>query len=118
METLIARIKELRMKKQKFVFLQNYEGASKLRDTEKGLLEELSKHHYFEDQYELYLESKKEEFEKLLTEKDGFYSGAKKAATSMPNARFVSFPGLNHVQVTLHPDLFPHLKNFLVNKNS
>jgi pimeloyl-ACP methyl ester carboxylesterase len=53
-------------------------------------------------------------------EADGFCIGAKKAAAAISNARFISFPGLNHVQVNLHPELlFPHMKSFLdeVNKN-
>ena len=74
MEKLIAEIKELRAKKIEVILSQKYEEAAKIRDTEKGLLSELSKHQYFKDKYDLYLESKKEEFEKLLTEKDGFYS--------------------------------------------
>jgi pimeloyl-ACP methyl ester carboxylesterase len=51
-------------------------------------------------------------------ENDGFYPGARKAAAAMPNARFFSIPGLNHVQVNARPDLvFPHLKNFLDEMN-
>jgi pimeloyl-ACP methyl ester carboxylesterase len=51
-------------------------------------------------------------------EEDGFCSGARKASAAIRNARFVSFPGLNHVQINFQPNLvFPHFKQFLAEVN-
>jgi pimeloyl-ACP methyl ester carboxylesterase len=52
-------------------------------------------------------------------EADPFCSGAKKGAAAIPNARFVSFPGLNHVQTSRASELvLPHVKQFLAEVNS
>ena len=45
---------------------------------------------------------------------DGSYAGAKKASEAIPNATFVSFPGLNHVEALYRLDLvLPHVRRFL-----
>jgi pimeloyl-ACP methyl ester carboxylesterase len=52
---------------------------------------------------------------------DAFYPGAKEAASLMPNATFVSFPGLDHTGCIASTGLvLPHVKKFLaeVSKNS
>jgi pimeloyl-ACP methyl ester carboxylesterase len=47
-------------------------------------------------------------------EADSFYPGAKEGVRSMPNARFVSFPGLNHSQTSQASHLVvPHVMQFL-----
>ena len=47
-------------------------------------------------------------------EADGFFQGAKEASQIIPNARFVSFPGLNHGQVSRAADaVLPHVTWFL-----
>jgi pimeloyl-ACP methyl ester carboxylesterase len=47
---------------------------------------------------------------------DGNYSRAKDCAKNIPNAEFVSLPGLDHVQAFVRSDLvIPHVKKFLVN---
>ena len=47
-------------------------------------------------------------------EADNFYPGAKEGVQSMPNARFVSFPGLNHSQTSQASHLVvPHVTQFL-----
>jgi len=52
-------------------------------------------------------------------EADGFCTGAKKGAAAMPDARFVSFPGLNHVQTSRASELvLPHVKKFLKTVNN
>lgn len=38
-------------------------------------------------------------------EADGGYSSVKECIQHMPNATFVSFPGLNHIETLFHPDL-------------
>lgn len=51
-------------------------------------------------------------------EADGFCARAKKGAAAMPDARFVSFPGLNHVQTSRTSELvLPHVKKFLAEVN-
>jgi pimeloyl-ACP methyl ester carboxylesterase len=47
-------------------------------------------------------------------EADSYYPGAKEGVQSMPNARFVSFPGLNHTQTSQASHLVvPHVTQFL-----
>jgi pimeloyl-ACP methyl ester carboxylesterase len=47
-------------------------------------------------------------------EADSFYPGAKEGVRAMPNARFVSFPGLNHSQTSQASHLVvPHVTQFL-----
>jgi pimeloyl-ACP methyl ester carboxylesterase len=47
-------------------------------------------------------------------EADSFYPGAQEGVKSMPNARFVSFPGLNHSQTSQASHLVvPHVTQFL-----
>ena len=47
-------------------------------------------------------------------EADSFYPGAQEGVKSMPNARFVSFPGLNHTQTSQASHLVvPHVTQFL-----
>jgi pimeloyl-ACP methyl ester carboxylesterase len=47
-------------------------------------------------------------------EADSFYPGAKEGVKYMPNARFVSFPGLNHSQTSQASHLVvPHVTQFL-----
>ena len=47
-------------------------------------------------------------------EADGFYPGAQEGVKYMPNARFVSFPGLNHSQTSQASHLIvPHVTQFL-----
>ena len=47
-------------------------------------------------------------------EADSFYLGAQEGVKSMPNARFVSFPGLNHSQTSQASHLVvPHVTQFL-----
>ena len=47
-------------------------------------------------------------------EADSFYPGAKEGVKYMPNARFVSFPGLNHSQTSQASHLVvPHVMQFL-----
>lgn len=47
-------------------------------------------------------------------EADGFFQGAKEASQIIPNARFASFPGLNHGQVSRAADaVLPHVTRFL-----
>ena len=74
MKELISKIKEIREEKTKVIISQRYEDAALLRDRERILLRELSKNKYFVEQYNIYLENKKEEFENFLLVKDGFYS--------------------------------------------
>jgi pimeloyl-ACP methyl ester carboxylesterase len=51
-------------------------------------------------------------------EADGFCSGALRAAAKLPDARFVSFPGLNHSQVSRDSGLvLPHIRKFLAEVN-
>ena len=50
----------------------------------------------------------------FVGEIDGHYSGAKKCVESMPNATFVSLPGLNHIECLYRTDLvLPHITQFL-----
>jgi pimeloyl-ACP methyl ester carboxylesterase len=47
-------------------------------------------------------------------ENDPFYSGAKECAENMPNATFVSLPGLGHIEALYRSDLvLPHIAVFL-----
>jgi pimeloyl-ACP methyl ester carboxylesterase len=47
-------------------------------------------------------------------EEDGFCPGARKGAAALPHARFISFPGLNHVQAEQRSELvLPHINKFL-----
>ena len=46
-------------------------------------------------------------------EADGYYSGAKKASEVLPNATFVSLPGLDHVQAARIDLVLPHVREFL-----
>lgn len=47
-------------------------------------------------------------------EADGFYDGAKECVAHIPNASFVSFPGLDHGQVSQGSDVvLPHVVDFL-----
>jgi pimeloyl-ACP methyl ester carboxylesterase len=46
-------------------------------------------------------------------EADPRYPGAKKAVNYMPNASFVSLPGLDHYQVVGSDLVLPHVKKFL-----
>jgi pimeloyl-ACP methyl ester carboxylesterase len=51
-------------------------------------------------------------------EADGFCSGSRRAAAELPDARFVSFPGLNHSQVSRDSGLvLPHIRKFLAEVN-
>jgi len=51
----------------------------------------------------------------FVGEADPLYSGAKECAKNMPNATFVSFPGLSHFEVTSQRHLLlPHITKFLV----
>ena len=50
----------------------------------------------------------------FVGETDPFYSGARKCAKSIPNATFVSFPGLDHTQMFIRKDLvLPYITRFL-----
>lgn len=50
---------------------------------------------------------------------DGFHWGAQSSADKMPNARFVSFPGFDHVGTLAQTDLvLPHVKKFLAEVNT
>jgi len=45
---------------------------------------------------------------------DPAYTGAKEAAARMPDATFVTVPGMNHDQALMHSELvLPHVKGFL-----
>ncbi len=45
---------------------------------------------------------------------DPAYAGAKEAAARMPDATFVTVPGMNHDQALMHSELvLPHVKKFL-----
>jgi pimeloyl-ACP methyl ester carboxylesterase len=47
-------------------------------------------------------------------EGDGNYSGAKKCVNSIPNATFVSLPGLSHLETFFQSDVvLPHITKFL-----
>jgi pimeloyl-ACP methyl ester carboxylesterase len=47
-------------------------------------------------------------------EADGFYPGVKECVKSIPNVTFISFPGLDHVDIILRNDLvLPHIIKFL-----
>jgi len=52
----------------------------------------------------------------FVGEADTAYSGAKKCAESIPNAIFVSFPNLGHIETRYRSDLvLPHVVEFLRN---
>lgn len=56
----------------------------------------------------------------FVGEADAYFVKAKEGAGHMPDAIFISFPGLNHVECGQRSDLvIPHIKQFLakVNKN-
>jgi hypothetical protein len=47
-------------------------------------------------------------------EADAFYSGVKECVKSIPNVTFISFPGLDHVDIIVRKDLvLPHITKFL-----
>jgi len=48
-----------------------------------------------------------------------FHAGAKEAASHIPHAKFVSLPGLDHLQAFEQSDLvLPHVKKFLAEVNA
>jgi pimeloyl-ACP methyl ester carboxylesterase len=50
----------------------------------------------------------------LCGELDSLHPGAKESANHIPQAKFVTLPGLNHVAAFTHSDLvLPHIKEFL-----
>jgi pimeloyl-ACP methyl ester carboxylesterase len=50
----------------------------------------------------------------LVGESDSYYAGARECVKSIPNATFVSFPGLGHTGTFLRKDLvLPHIIKFL-----
>ena len=50
----------------------------------------------------------------FVGENDGAYPGAQKTSDAVPNATFVSFPGLDHVDASCRTDLvLPLMRNFL-----
>lgn len=50
----------------------------------------------------------------FVGETDPFYPGARECAKSIPNATFVSFPGLDHTQTFIRKDLvLPYITRFL-----
>lgn len=50
----------------------------------------------------------------IAGETDPNYSGVKKCAANMPNAIFISFPNLGHIDTLFRSDLvIPHIKKFL-----
>jgi len=50
----------------------------------------------------------------FVGEADPYYPGVKKCADSMPNATFVSFPNLGHIETLYRSDLvIPYIKKFL-----
>lgn len=54
----------------------------------------------------------------FVGEADRFYPGVKKCADSMPNATFVSFPNLGHIETSYRSDLvIPYIKKFLAGVN-
>ena len=54
----------------------------------------------------------------FVGEADPFYPGVKKCATSIPNATFVSFPNLLHVETLYRSDLvIPYIKKFLAREH-
>jgi len=51
-------------------------------------------------------------------ESDGAFPGAKESSELLPDATFVSFPGLDHGQAGSRLDLvIPHIKDFLARVN-
>jgi len=47
-------------------------------------------------------------------ETDSYYPSAKQCAKSIPNATFVSFPGLDHIPTFFGSDfVLPHINKFL-----
>ena len=50
----------------------------------------------------------------FVGENDSSYAGAKKCSEIIPNATFLSLPGLNHVEAAYRTDLtLPHIQTFL-----
>jgi pimeloyl-ACP methyl ester carboxylesterase len=50
----------------------------------------------------------------FVGESDNHYRGFKECVNRMPNASYVSFPGLDHIEVLTRSDLvLPHVKEFL-----
>jgi len=50
----------------------------------------------------------------FVGETDSFYSGVRECAKSIPNATFISFPGLGHTDIEARKDLvLPHITKFL-----
>ena len=47
-------------------------------------------------------------------EADGDHTDAERCVESLPNATFVSLPGLGHIETQYRPDLMvPHIRKFL-----
>ena len=54
----------------------------------------------------------------FVGEADPFYPGVKKCAGNMPNATFISFPNLRHIETLYRSDLvIPYIKKFLAGVN-
>lgn len=50
----------------------------------------------------------------FVGEKDTFYPGVKECAKNIPNATFISFPGIDHPELEFRKDLvLPHITGFL-----
>jgi len=50
----------------------------------------------------------------FVGETDSFYSGVRECAKSIPNATFISFPGLGHAELEVRKDLvLSHVTKFL-----
>jgi pimeloyl-ACP methyl ester carboxylesterase len=50
----------------------------------------------------------------FVGESDSYYAGARECAKSIPNATFISFPGLGHADIEARKDLvLPHITKFL-----
>ena len=50
----------------------------------------------------------------FVGETDAFFSGVRECAKSIPNATFISFPGLGHGEIEVRRDLvLPHITEFL-----
>jgi pimeloyl-ACP methyl ester carboxylesterase len=51
----------------------------------------------------------------FVGETDAFYSGVRECSKSIPNATFISFPGLGHADIEARKDLvLPHITKFLM----
>ena len=52
----------------------------------------------------------------LAGDRDPIYATAKEHAAKIPNAQFVTIPGLNHAETVFHGDLMvPYIAEFLRN---